>query len=94
MSMEKTDDPVLEGVRSELQKTIVKSIMDDERNKPVIEELGGGSGVFATHKVKFHKHELYANSEEDAKYAEAAIMALNLTLAIKTACDLTGERME
>lgn len=69
----------------------MKTVMEDERNKPVVEELGdGGAGVFATHKITFHGHELFAHSEEDAKFADAALTALNLVLAAKFAGDLTG----
>lgn len=88
MSTENTDDHGLEGARAELQRTIVKSIMDDEQRKPVIEELDGGAGVFATHKITFSNHVLYANSEEDAKFAEAALTALNLMMAVRFAGDL------
>ena len=92
MSMEKTDDPGLAGVRTALQKTIVKTIMEDERNKPVIEKIddGAGAGVFATHKITFREHVLYAHSEEDAKFADAAFTALNMVMAAKFAGELTG----
>lgn len=87
MSMEEE----LKEARTDLRKMIVKSVMDDERNKPVIKEIGdGGAGVFATHKVTVRGHELFAHSEEDAKFADAAVTALNLVLAAKIAGNLTG----
>ena len=97
MSMEEEKDspPGLEGVKTELRKTIVKTVMEDERNKTVIEEVGdGGAGVFATHKVTFRGHELFAHSEEDAKFADAAITALNFVMATKLARELTGAGIE
>lgn len=90
MSMEEKDESGTESVKTALRKAIVNTVMEDERNKPVIEEIGDGAGVFATHKITFRGHELFAHSEEDAKFAEAAITALNLAMAAKFACDLTG----
>lgn len=93
MSMEEEKDslPGLEGVKTALRKTIMKTVMEDERNKPVVEEIGdGGAGVFATHKVSFRGHELFVHSEEDAEFAKAAVTALNLALAVKFAGELTG----
>lgn len=91
MEEEKDSPPGLAGVKTALRNTIVKAVMEDERLKPVIEEIGdGGAGVFATHKVTFHGHELFAHSEEDAKFADAAFTAMNLVMATKFAGDLTG----
>lgn len=97
MSMEEEKDspPGLEGAKTALRKTIVKAVMEDERNKTVIEEIsGGGAGVFATHKITFREHELFAHSEEDAKFADTAITALNLVMAAKFAGELTGAAMK
>ena len=75
----------------ELRTTIVKTVMYDERLKPVVEEIGDGAGVFATHKISYRGHELFAHSEEDAEFAKAAILvALNLAMAVEFASELTG----
>lgn len=90
MSME-NDDPGMDGAKTAIRAAIVKTVMDDERSKPTVEELGdGGAGVFATHKVSFRGHELFVHSEEDAEFAKAAVTALNLALAVKFAGELTG----
>ena len=92
MSMEEEKDgPRLDDVMTALRTTIVKAVMNDERNNPVVEEIGGGgAGVFATHKITFREHELFAHSEEDAEFAKAAILALNLAMAVRFASELTG----
>lgn len=94
MSMEEKKDAGLDDVRMALRTTIVKTVMDDKRLKPVVEEVGDGARVFATHKISFKGHELFAHSEEDAEFAKAAILALNLAMAVKFASELTGAAMK
>lgn len=90
MSME-NGNPGVTGIKTAIRTAIVKTIISDKRNDPVVEEIGDGAGVFATHKVSFRGHELFVHSEEDAEFAKAAIVALNLALAVKFAGELTGE---
>lgn len=91
MSMEKEDGSGMDGAKTAIRAAIVKTVMSDKRNDPVVEELGdGGAGVFATHKVSFRGHELFVHSEEDAEFAKAAVVALNLAMAVKFAGELTG----
>lgn len=82
----------MDEVRMHIRASIVGAVMDGADRHVKVEELDGGApaGVMATHRVVFNDHVVYCMSEEDAKVAESAFLAMVLALAVKFAGELTG----
>lgn len=79
--------------RIALQAKVVSMIFQGEKDHIKVEKLDGGTGVLATHAVKFRGTTAYVTSERDAKTLEAAFTALVLSLAVRFSDDLVDGRL-
>lgn len=79
--------------RIALQAKIVQTAFEGTKDHIKVEKLDGGTGVLATHAVKFRGTTAYVASESDAKMLEAAFVTLTLSLAVRFSDDLVNGRM-